>query len=75
MRPHFQGTCLTGQFSCNNFNCVSGSYRCDGQDDYGDDSDEKNWQNGKDKWLQLNACGFLVMMNIIMSDDLTSNYK
>ncbi|XP_052280310.1 low-density lipoprotein receptor-related protein 12-like isoform X2 [Dreissena polymorpha] len=35
----------TCQFTCNNTRCVPESYRCDGQDDCGDDSDEKNCQS------------------------------
>ena len=34
--------CDPGKFQCINFECVPPEYRCDGEDDCGDGSDEMN---------------------------------
>jgi len=32
--------CETGEFACDNGNCIPGSFRCDGDNDCDDNSDE-----------------------------------
>lgn len=38
--------CLPGMFSCNNFRCIQGWLVCDGDDDCGNGSDERNCSKG-----------------------------
>ncbi|CAL9699132.1 unnamed protein product [Knipowitschia caucasica] len=37
-----QGACNSGQFQCNNGQCINSEWRCDGTKDCTDDSDELN---------------------------------
>ena len=39
--------CLPTSFKCDNNQCISNHYRCDGDDDCGDKSDEKNCSKRK----------------------------
>ena len=41
----FIGTCGTNQFKCDNQKCVDIDSQCNGYDDCGDNSDEKNCGN------------------------------
>jgi len=42
-------TCSTGEFACNNGNCIAGKYQCDNKDDCGDNSDETACFSGIDQ--------------------------
>ena len=39
-------TCAPNQFRCHNKRCIPYVWRCDGDSDCGDDSDEQNCQQG-----------------------------
>ena len=34
--------CDNGKYQCNNNKCINASWKCDGEDDCGDNSDEQN---------------------------------
>ena len=40
-------TCAEEEFTCANGNCIPNSYRCDNEDDCGDQSDEESRSAGK----------------------------
>ncbi len=40
-------TCAIGQFVCRNKNCIKKQWKCDGEDDCGDTSDETDCNDGK----------------------------
>lgn len=40
--PQIGDICLSGFFTCANKKCLSSTYRCDGENDCGDNSDEEN---------------------------------
>ena len=42
MPDDYPGSCNYDEFKCNNGNCVPKSYMCDGDNDCGDRSDERN---------------------------------
>ncbi|XP_067933137.1 atrial natriuretic peptide-converting enzyme-like [Watersipora subatra] len=46
-RPSLYTGCYTDEFDCSNNKCIKNEWRCDGEDDCGDNSDENNCANVK----------------------------
>ena len=40
--PSFSVTCESDEWACSNAKCIRSSWKCDGEDDCGDNSDEKD---------------------------------
>lgn len=45
--PQMENTCSPGFFTCLNKSCIPNLYRCDGENDCGDSSDEENCASNK----------------------------
>lgn len=63
--PQKENTCSTGFYTCANKLCVPLLFRCDGQDDCGDNSDESGCPTSKQPCPRTFKSNFLIVQRIV----------